>query len=217
VLRKARPRADEPRRGTPADLLVVGLGNPGETYAGSRHNVGLEVVDLLARRHHGTLKRSKELAIVAEVRVGAGRPDGPKRLVLAFPTTYYNDAGASVRQLCRRHGIESPEALVVVHDELDLPPGKLRLKRGGGLAGNNGLRSIQAHLHHADFLRVRVGIGKPPGQTANGKGADWVLGRPSKADRVELDVAVERAADAVERILEDGIDAAMQVYNRDDV
>lgn len=206
MLRKAPARADEARRGTPADLVVVGLGNPGEQYAGSRHNVGLEVVELLSRRHRAPLRKAKELALAAEARLGA------KRLTLAFPTTYYNDAGASVRQLCRRHGIEAPEALVVVHDELDLPPGKIRLKRGGGLAGNNGLKSIQAHLHHADFLRVRVGIGKPPG-----RGVDWVLGRPSKADRVELDVAVQRAADAVEKILADGVDAAMQVYNRDDL
>jgi len=206
MLRKPRPKADEPRRGTAADLLVVGLGNPGEQYQGTRHNVGLEVVELLARRHHSPLRKARELALVSEARLGA------KRLTLAFPTTYYNDAGASVRQLCRRHGIESPEALVVVHDELDLPPGKIRLKRGGGLAGNNGLKSIQAHLHQADFLRVRIGIGKPPG-----RGVDWVLGRPSKGDRVELDVAVERAADAVEKILDAGIDAAMAVYNRDDL
>lgn len=204
MLRKARAKAEEPRRGTPADLLVVGLGNPGEQYAGSRHNVGFEVVQLLARRHHGTLKRAKELALTAEVRVG------PKRLALAFPTTYYNDSGSSVRQLCRRHGIEEAEHLLVVHDELDLPPGTIRLKRGGGLAGNKGLKSIEAHLHHAEFLRLRIGIGKPSGQ-----GADWVLGRPSKADRTVLDVAVERAADAVEKLLDDGIDAAMQVYNRD--
>ena len=206
MLRKAPARADEARRGTPADLVVVGLGNPGEQYVGSRHNVGLEVVELLSRRHRAPLRKARELALAAEARLGA------KRLTLAFPTTYYNDAGASVRQLCRRHGIEAPEALVVVHDELDLPPGKIRLKRGGGLAGNNGLKSIQAHLHHADFLRVRVGIGKPPG-----RGVDWVLGRPSKADRVELDVAVQRAADAVEKILADGVDAAMQVYTRDDL
>ena len=204
MLRKARTRADEPRRGTPADLLVVGLGNPGEQYAASRHNVGCEVVQLLARRHGGTLKRSKELALATEVRVGL------KRLALAFPTTYYNESGNAVRLLCHRHGIEEPERLVLVHDELDLPPGTIRLKRGGGLAGNKGLKSVEAHLHHADFLRVRIGIGKPPGQ-----GADWVLGRPSKADRVLLDVAVERAADAVEKILDDGIDAAMQLYNRD--
>lgn len=205
MLGKAKQRADEGRRGTPADLLVVGLGNPGEQYAGSRHNVGWEVVAELARRHRGALRRSKEQALVAETRIG------DRRVTLAEPLTYYNDAGVAVRQLCRRHGIDDAAALLVVHDELDLPPGRIRLKRGGGLAGNNGLRSIQAHLHTADFLRVRLGIGKPPG-----RGADWVLGRPSKADRVELDVAVQRAADAVEMILAQGIDAAMGVYNRDE-
>ncbi len=206
VLRKAKPTADEGRSGTPADLLVVGLGNPGETYAGSRHNVGLEVVTELARRRHCPLKRSRYDALVAETTLSS------KRLALAFPTTFYNDSGRAVRSLVRRFGVEDPEMLLVVHDELDLPPGRIRLKRGGGLAGNNGLKSIQAHLHHADFLRVRIGIGKPPGQ-----GVDWVLGRPSKADRVELDVAVQRAADAVERILESDIEAAMQVFNRDDI
>ena len=206
MLGKARPRADDGRRGTPVDLLVVGLGNPGEQYAGTRHNVGLEVVDLLTRRLGSPLRKSKEQALVAEARLGT------RRVTLAFPTTYYNDAGLAVQLLCRRHGVDDAERLVVVHDELDLAPGRISLKRGGGLAGNNGLRSIQTHLHTADFLRVRLGIGKPPG-----RGVDWVLGRPSKADRVELDVAVERAADAVERIAADGIDAAMAVYNRDDL
>jgi len=206
MLGKARPRADDGRRGTPVDLLVVGLGNPGEQYASTRHNVGLEVVDLLTRRLGSPLRKSKEQALVAEARLGT------RRVTLAFPTTYYNDAGLAVQLLCRRHGVDDAERLVVVHDELDLAPGRIRLKRGGGLAGNNGLRSIQTHLHTADFLRVRLGIGKPPG-----RGVDWVLGRPSKADRVELDVAVERAADAVERIAADGIDAAMAVYNRDDL
>ena len=206
MLGKARPRADDGRRGTPVDLLVVGLGNPGEQYAGTRHNVGLEVVDLLTRRLGSPLRKSKEQALVAEARLGT------RRVTLAFPTTYYNDAGLAVQLLCRRHGVDDAERLVVVHDELDLAPGRIRLKRGGGLAGNNGLRSIQTHLHTADFLRVRLGIGKPPG-----RGVDWVLGRPSKADRVELDVAVERAADAVERIAADGMDAALAVYNRDDL
>ncbi len=207
-----RPRAragtesTEGRRGTPADLLVVGLGNPGREYEGTRHNVGVEVVELLARRHGGALKRAKELALVAELRVG------PKRLVVAFPQTYMNESGQSVRQLVRRHGIEDTEHLLVVHDELDLLPGRLKLKRGGGLAGHNGLKSIKAHLHTDDFLRVRLGIGKPPG-----RGVDWVLSRPGKADRLELDVAVERAADAVECTLADSFDAAMARYNRDDL
>lgn len=202
-----RPKRAEPaaRAGTPTDLLVVGLGNPGKEYHGTRHNVGVEVIDVLAARHGGGFRATKEQALVAEVRIG------PKRVALAFPQTYMNESGRSVQLLWRRHGITDPEQLVVVHDELDLPAGALRLKRGGGLAGHNGLRSMVAHLHTDAFLRVRLGIGKPPRP-----GPDWVLSKPSKAERVELDVAVQRAADAVEMILSDGIDAAMVVANRAD-
>ncbi|HEY2999654.1 MAG TPA: aminoacyl-tRNA hydrolase [Acidimicrobiales bacterium] len=192
------------RRGTPADLLVVGLGNPGGEFEGSRHNAGADVVTLLAERHGGTLKRSKERALVAEVRI-----DG-KRVTLAFPQTYMNLSGEAVAQLVRRHGITDPEHLVIVHDELDLPLGRLKVKRGGGLAGHNGLRSIKAHLHTDAFLRVRIGVGKP---ASKDRGADHVLRRPSKSDRVELAVSVEEAADAVELILSAGVDAAMNRVN----
>ena len=192
------------RRGTPADLLVVGLGNPGAEYAGSRHNVGAETVDLLAQRHGGALKRSKERALVAEVRI-----DG-KRVTLAFPQTFMNLSGESVAQLVKRHGITDPEQLVIVQDELDLPLARVRVKRGGGLAGHNGLRSIKAHLHTDDFLRVRIGVGKP---TQKEKGVDHVLRRVGKRERTELDIAVQEAADAVELILSDGVDAAMNRVN----
>ena len=193
-----------PRIGTPADALVVGLGNPGDEYEGSRHNVGAEVVDLLAERHGGALKRSKERALTTEVRVG------DKRVALAFPQTYMNLSGESVAQLVRRYGITDPEHIVIVQDELDLPVGTLKLKRGGGLAGHNGLRSIKAHLHTDGFLRVRIGVGKP---VTKEQGADHVLKRVSKRDRTELDVVVQEAADAVELILFDGIDAAMNRVN----
>jgi PTH1 family peptidyl-tRNA hydrolase len=192
------------RRGTPADLLVVGLANPGAEYAGTRHNVGAEVVELLAQRHGGSLKRSKERAVVDEVRVGA------LRMALAVPTTYMNLSGEAVAPLVRRYGIDDPHRLVIVHDELDLPVGKLKVKLGGGLAGNNGLKSVKAHLHTDDFARVRVGIGKPPGKAA---GADHVLKRPGKADRLELDIVVVEAADAVELILTEGISVAMNRFN----
>jgi peptidyl-tRNA hydrolase, PTH1 family len=195
------------RRGTPADMLVVGLGNPGAEYARSRHNVGAEVVDILAERHGGTLKRSRERALTAEVRIG------DKRVALAFPQTYMNLSGESVAQLVRRHGITDPEQIVVVQDELDLPVGKLKVKRGGGLAGHNGLRSIKAHLHSDGFLRVRIGVGKP---VTKEHGADHVLKRVSKRDRTELDVVVQEAADAVELIMSDGIDAAMNRVNTRD-
>ena len=195
------------RRGTPADLLVVGLGNPGAEYTRSRHNVGAEVVDVLAERHGGTLKRSKERALSAEVRIG------DKRVALAFPQTFMNLSGESVAQLVRRHGITDPTQIVIVQDELDLPVGKLKLKRGGGLAGHNGLRSIKAHLHTDEFLRVRIGVGKP---VTKEQGADHVLKRVGKRDRTELDVVVQEAADAVELILSDGIDAAMNRVNSRD-
>jgi PTH1 family peptidyl-tRNA hydrolase len=192
------------RRGTPADLLVVGLGNPGGEYQASRHNVGAEVVELLAARHGGVLSRARERARVAEVRID------DRRVTLAFPQTYMNLSGESVAMLVRRHGITDPERIVIVHDELDLPLGRIKVKRGGGLAGHNGLRSIKAHLHTDAFVRVRIGVGKPASKE---QGADHVLRRPPKRDRLELDVSVNEAADAVELIVSEGVDAAMNRVN----
>jgi peptidyl-tRNA hydrolase, PTH1 family len=140
-----------------------------------------------------------------EVRVG------PLRLALAFPQTYYNESGMAVGALVRRHGIEDLHRLVVVHDELDLPPGRIQVKVGGGLAGNKGLKSIKAHLRSDDFVRVRIGVGKPPSRD---HGADHVLKRPGKAERTELDIVIQEAADAVELILTDGPEAAMNRFNR---
>jgi PTH1 family peptidyl-tRNA hydrolase len=131
---------------------------------------------------------------------------GGKRAVLAVPSTYMNDSGSSVRTLVTRFGIAEPTSIVIVHDELDLPPGTVRLKAGGGLAGHNGLRSVESHLHSPDFLRVRIGVGKPPSAA---QGASHVLRRPPKAVRELLAASVQTAADAVERIAADGMDAAM--------
>jgi PTH1 family peptidyl-tRNA hydrolase len=178
------------RRGTPADLLVIGLGNPGADYAHTRHNAGADTVALLAERHGGKLSPSKEHALTAELRIR------DKRLAVAFPTTYYNEAGRAAVKLVQRHGIEFVDQIVVVHDELDLPLGRLKLK---------------AHLHSDEFLRVRIGVGKPP-STQEGK--DHVLRRPGKKEREELDIVIQEAADAVELILSDGIDTAMQRYNQ---
>jgi PTH1 family peptidyl-tRNA hydrolase len=186
------------------DLLVVGLGNPGSEYVGSRHNVGFDVVDLLAERHGGRLRKGRDRATVGEVRVG------DQRVMLAEPQTYMNESGQSVGPLVRRYGIDDLHHLVIVHDELDLPVGRLKVKVGGGLAGHNGLRSIRAHLHSDDFVRVRIGVGKPPSRE---EGADHVLKRPGKATRLALAELVERAADAVESILEEGPDAAMGRFN----
>jgi PTH1 family peptidyl-tRNA hydrolase len=202
VLRR-RGAGSAPRRGTPADLLVVGLGNPGAEYERTKHNVGAEVVELLAERHGAKLRKGKERARVDEVQI-AGR-----RVALAIPLTYMNDSGDSVRLLVRRFGVE-PEQVVVVHDELDLPVAALRVKSGGGLAGHNGLRSITAHLHSDAFQRIRIGVGKP---TSKERGADHVLSKFGKRDRAEVDVTIEQAADAAELIAGDGIEAAMNRYN----
>jgi PTH1 family peptidyl-tRNA hydrolase len=192
------------RTGTPADFLVVGLGNPGDEYAKTRHNVGAEVVALLARRHGARLRKArKEHALVDEVRIVGSR------VALAVPLTYMNDSGQAVQALARRYGVGS-EQIVIVHDELDLPVAVLRVKNGGGLAGHNGLKSIKQHLHDDRFVRVRIGVGKPRSRE---QGANHVLNRFSKRERSEVDVTIERAADAVETILTDGVDTAMNRYN----
>jgi PTH1 family peptidyl-tRNA hydrolase len=196
------------RTGTPADLLVVGLGNPGSEFEGTRHNVGAEVVELLARRHGARLRKGKERALVDEVKIP--RPGAePARLALAIPLTYMNESGQAVALLARRFGVE-PDRVVIVQDELDLPTALLRVKAGGGLAGHNGLRSIKSHLHSDEFLRVRIGVDKPRSKEV---GADHVLDRFSKRDRKLIDVTIEDAADAVELILAEGVDAAMNRYN----
>jgi peptidyl-tRNA hydrolase, PTH1 family len=192
------------RTGTPAEWLIVGLGNPGTEYAGTRHNVGAEVVDVLAARHGAKLKFGKERAISGETRIGG------VLVALAFPQTFMNLSGESVRMLVKRHGIASPSQIIVVHDELDIPSARLKLKFGGGVAGHNGLKSIRAHMNSPDFCRVRIGIGRPPGTQQT---ADYVLKRPGKAERVEFDIAVQQAADAVEQIVAEGIDRAMNTVN----
>ena len=192
-----------PRTGASADLLVVGLGNPGEEYDKTRHNVGAEVVEILARRHGGKLRKQKERSLTDEVNVGG------RRMALAVPLTFMNLSGEAVAPLVRRYGVD-PAQLVVVQDEMDFELGRLQVKNGGGLAGHNGLKSIVAHLHTQDFVRIRIGIGKPPGSR---QGADHVLRRFSKSERKEIDVTLEEAADAVELILAEGVDVAMNRYN----
>jgi PTH1 family peptidyl-tRNA hydrolase len=187
----------------------VGLGNPGSEYKGTRHNAGFDVVELLASRHGGSLKKGRERARVGDISI-----DG-HRVALACPLTYMNESGQAVAPLVRRYGLAVELwRVVVVHDELDLPLGRLKVKSGGGLAGHNGLRSIKAHLHSDSFTRVRIGIGKPPG--GKEQGADHVLKRPGKADRTELEIVVQEAADAVEAIVLEGLPAAMNRYNTRD-
>jgi peptidyl-tRNA hydrolase, PTH1 family len=187
-------------------FLVVGLGNPGPTYAGNRHNVGAMVLDEIADRIGVTLspgKGARARALSAEGRL-AGR-----RVVLARPTSYMNESGGPVRGLLGYHHID-PADLVVIHDELDLPFATVRLKRGGGEGGHNGLRSISRSLGTKDYLRVRTGIGRPPGRQDP---ADFVLRDFSAVERKELALIVAEAADATELLLERGLEAAQNVVH----
>lgn len=184
---------------------MVGLANPGPEYEGSRHNVGGDAVRLVAERRHAKLAReSRQHAWSATLSTPRGA------VTLAVPTTYMNESGAALRPLLRRTSIEDLTRLVVVHDELDLEPGRLQLRLGGGLAGHNGLRSIAATLGTQDFARLRVGIGKPPTKE---QGADYVLRRLSGARRAALAEDVERAADAIETLLSYDFDEAQQRVN----
>jgi len=183
--------------------LVVGLGNPGATYAGHRHNVGFQVVDLLAERMGGRFKAGKLRAQVLE-----GRLDG-RRAILAKPSTYMNLSGAAVAGLLRYYGVP-PEHVVVVHDELDLAFGAVRLKFSGGDNGHNGLRSITTALGTRDYLRVRFGIGRPPGRQDP---ADFVLHDFAASERRELGELVGWAADAVESLLRRGLEASQNLFH----
>ena len=186
---------------------MLGLGNPGAEFEHTRHNVGADTVMLLASRSGERFRVIRG----AHARAAEVRMDG-HRVVLAFPQTYMNDSGLAARALVRRYGIEDLCDLVVVHDELDLPAGRVKVKLGGGTAGHNGLKSIHAHLHESGYVRVRIGIGKPPGKRS---GADHVLRRPGSAERELLGVAVETAADAVETIATAGVTEAMNRFNTD--
>jgi PTH1 family peptidyl-tRNA hydrolase len=193
------------RRGTPFEFVVIGLGNPGKQYARSRHNVGQETGEELARRCGERLKGGRDHALVAESKL-VGR-----RVVLAVPITFMNLSGQAAGALVRRYKIDDPGHVIVVHDELDLAPGTVRVKVGGGLAGHNGLKSISQHLKTTDFLRVRIGVGKPPSKE---QGADHVLSRLPSGERQLLDEAIQTAADAVELLVAEGPDAAMRTLHR---
>jgi PTH1 family peptidyl-tRNA hydrolase len=183
--------------------LVVGLGNPGPSYAGNRHNAGFGVLDELASRAGGRFKAHRGRSDVLEGRVAG------VRAVLAKPRSYMNESGGPVASL-RDFFKVAPGQLVVVHDELDLPYGALRLKLGGGDNGHNGLRSITRSLSTRDYLRVRFGIGRPPGRQDP---ADYVLKNFSAAERKELPFHLDRAADAVEALLKLGLEPAQNQFN----
>jgi peptidyl-tRNA hydrolase, PTH1 family len=189
-----------------APWLVIGLGNPGKEYAGHRHNVGFLVADLLASRVGAKFGRSKRAhAEVAEGRLGYG---GPK-LILAKPLTYMNLSGAAVSQLAQFFKVPV-ENVVAVHDELDVPYGQVRVKRGGGEGGHNGLRSMSKSLGTKEYARVRFGIGRPPGRQDP---ADYVLSDFGSAERKELEFLVDRAADVVEAVVLEGVEWAQNKYH----
>jgi len=188
--------------------LVVGLGNPGTEYAKNRHNVGFMVADLIAGRIGARFGRHrKAMAQVAEGRLGVG--DEAPRLVLAKPMSYMNLSGGPVAALKQFYKVPL-EQIIAVYDELDIPYGQLRLKQSGGEGGHNGLRSLSKSLGGKDYLRVRFGIGRPPGRQDP---ADYVLSDFSAAERKELDFLIDRAADATESLIRRGLEWSQNAYH----
>jgi PTH1 family peptidyl-tRNA hydrolase len=185
--------------------LVVGLGNPEKEYRGTRHNVGFEVADALAERAAATFSEKKFKARLARGRIGDAE------CVILEPQTFMNLSGESAGPAAGFYKIGT-DRVIVVHDELDLELGKVRLKKGGGAGGHNGLRSLIQHLPDPEFIRVRVGIGRPPPAW---DGADYVLSKFTKAERESVEQAVKQAADAIEAVLTHGLSRAMNTFNRD--
>ena len=196
-------------RATSDVWLVVGLGNPGPSYAGHRHNVGYLVTSELADRMGTSFRAHKSgRAEVVEGRLGAVGGDAP-RVVLARPRTFMNESGGAVKQLASFYKVP-PERIVAVHDELDLPFDTMRVKLGGGDNGHNGLRSLRSALGTGDFYRVRIGIGRPPGRQ---EVPDFVLSNYSAAERKDLPLQVVTAADAVESLVADGLERTQGRFN----
>lgn len=185
--------------------IIVGLGNPGSRYAHTRHNVGFDTIDILADRYGIAVDNKKFKALW-----GKGVIEG-QRVVLAKPQTYMNLSGESVRQLIDFYKIDETEELIVIYDDISLEPGQLRIRGKGSAGGHNGIKSIIAHLGGQDFKRIKVGVGeKPPGFDL----ADYVLSRFSKTERECVEEALRRAAQAAAAIMTDGMDAAMNQYNK---
>lgn len=202
ALRRSR---EEGRRGIASSLVIVGLANPGDEYEGSRHNVGGDAVRLVLQRRGASLKlESRQRAMTATVSTDRGP------VTFAVPVTFMNESGSALPPLLRRTSLEDLTHLVIAHDELDLEPGRLQLKFGGGLAGHNGLRSIAQTLGTQDFARLRIGIGKPPRKE---QVTDYVLKRPTGTRRQELAEHVVAAADALETLLDFDFEEAQRRVN----
>lgn len=202
ALRRSR---EEGRRGVASSLVIVGLANPGDEYEGSRHNVGGDAVRLVLQRRGASLKlESRQRAMSATLSTTRGP------VTFAVPVTFMNESGSVLPPLLRRTSLEDLTHLVIAHDELDLEPGRLQFKFGGGLAGHNGLRSIAQTLGTQDFARLRIGIGKPPRKE---QVTDYVLKRPTGARRKELAEHVAAAADALETLLDFDFEEAQRRVN----
>lgn len=185
--------------------IIVGLGNPGKEYQNTRHNIGFDVIDVIAEQEHISVTEKKHKALI-----GKGVIAGQK-VILAKPQTYMNLSGESVRNLLDYYKADETEELLVISDDISLPPGQLRIRKKGSAGGHNGLKNIIAHLGHDTFQRIKMGVGeKPKGYDL----ADYVLGHFDKSDRELMEQAAKEAADAVRMILTEGADSAMNRYNR---
>lgn len=185
--------------------LVAGLGNPGDRYAHTRHNVGRMVAEELARAQGSRFKKARFLpAEVAEI------VEGDERVFLVASTLYMNESGTSYAGVAKKHGI-APDHVIAVHDELEVPSGELHVKLGGGSAGHNGLKSLTSALRGPDYFRVRIGIGRPPGRQDP---ADFVLAPIGKKVEADIAIQVDRAADAVRSLIRDGLEATQGRFNR---
>lgn len=192
------------RKTAGVDWLVVGLGNPGDQYEGTRHNVGFQVIDRLADRLDLPVQRLKFRALTNTAALGGAK------VLLMKPVTYMNLSGEAVREAAAFYKVP-PQRVLVISDEVALPPGKLRVRKGGSAGGHNGLKNIIAHLGSDQFPRIRLGVGQKPHPDYDM--ADWVLGKPQGEDRKALDEAVDRAAQAVECLIQEGPDQAMNRFN----
>ena len=191
------------------DWLIVGLGNPGSEYEQTRHNLGFWVVNLLAERLGANYWKTEHKALTTRVKPQAAT--GEAALLLAKPQTFMNNSGRALSALAQATGVDALARLIVIHDDLDLPAGELRIKRGGGHGGHNGLRSIIDALGTKDFIRVRIGIGRPPGRMDS---ADYVLAQMRPAQVEEAQLTAQQAADATLKVVIDGLLAAQNYYHR---
>jgi len=181
--------------------VIVGLGNPGRAYAHTRHNVGFDVLDLFAKRHKARILARQYRALVGSFDLVG------EQILLVKPQTYMNESGVALSAIARKHNLQADDFLVV-YDDMDLPLGRIRIRMDGSSGGHKGMNSIIQHMHSKDFPRIRIGIGR------TGDAIDHVLSRFNRKDREIIDIAVQQAADALDMILNEGIDAAMNVYNR---